>query len=109
MLYIWRSEFTSCEEASFSGNGNPKLTDEQKEIAPLQKELAEMKMEIRKEDCCDNAVADSFFKTLKTEWIYEHKYATKKQAKLSVFEYIETWHNTQRSHKYIQWEPVITL
>ena len=40
----------------------------------------------RKGDCWDNAVAESFFKTLKTEWIYRNKYATKKQATISVFE-----------------------
>lgn len=36
LFYRWRSEFASCERASFPGNGNKKLTDEQKEIARLQ-------------------------------------------------------------------------
>ena len=45
LLYRWRSEFASCKGASFPGNGNKKLTEEQKEIARLQKELADMKME----------------------------------------------------------------
>ena len=57
----------------------------------------------RKGDCWDNAVAESFFKTLKTEWIYRNKYATKKQARVSVFEYIETWYNTQRSHSSLNY------
>jgi transposase InsO family protein len=57
----------------------------------------------RKGDCWDNAVAESFFKTLKTEWIYRNKYATKKQATVSVFEYIETWYNTQRSHSSLNY------
>ena len=45
LLYRWRSEFASCQGTSFPGNGNPKMTEEQKEIARLQKELAEMQME----------------------------------------------------------------
>jgi transposase InsO family protein len=57
----------------------------------------------RKGDCWDNAVAESFFKTLKTEWIYRNKYVTKKQATISVFEYIETWYNTQRSHSSLNY------
>ena len=52
----------------------------------------------RKGDCWDNAVAESFFKTLKVEWIYQNKYRTRKQAALSIFEYIETWYNTGRIH-----------
>jgi transposase InsO family protein len=46
----------------------------------------------------DNAVAESFFKSLKTELIYHADYATKKQAKLAVFEYIEGWYNRKRRH-----------
>ena len=57
----------------------------------------------RKGDCWDNAVAESFFKTIKTEWIYRNKYATKRQATVSVFEYIETWYNTQRSHSSLNY------
>ena len=43
----------------------------------------------RKGNCWDNEVAESFFKTLKTALIYHTDYATKQQAKLSIFEYIE--------------------
>jgi transposase InsO family protein len=57
----------------------------------------------RRGDCWDNAVAESFFKTIKTEWIYRNKYATKKQATVSVFEYIETWYNTHRSHSSLNY------
>jgi transposase InsO family protein len=44
----------------------------------------------RKGNCWDNTVAESFFKTIKTEWIYRFVYTTKKQAVISVFEYIKT-------------------
>lgn len=55
----------------------------------------------RKGNCWDNAVAESFFKTLKTEHVYHYKYATRKQAASSIFEYIETWYNTNRRHKHL--------
>jgi putative transposase len=48
-----------------------------------------------------HAVAESFFKTLKTELVYHHKYATRLEAKLSIFEYIETFYNTERRHNHL--------
>lgn len=53
----------------------------------------------RKGNCWDNAVAESFFKTLKVELIYHNDYKTKQEAALSIFEYIETWYNKNRRHK----------
>lgn len=52
----------------------------------------------RKGNCWDNAVAESFFKSLKVEWIYPHRFKTKNQAAVAVFEYIETWYNRNRRH-----------
>ena len=52
----------------------------------------------RKGDCWDNALAESFFKTLKTELVYHQDYKTREQAELAVFDYIETWYNRQRRH-----------
>jgi putative transposase len=49
----------------------------------------------RKGNCWDNAVAESFFKTLKVELVYQ----TKQEAELSIFEYIEIFYNTNRRHK----------
>ena len=56
----------------------------------------------RKGNCWDNAVAESFFKNLKMEWVYHKKYRTRFQAALSVFEYIETWYNSDRIHSTLQ-------
>ena len=50
----------------------------------------------RKGNCWDNAVAESFFKTMKTELIYHCSFQTKAQAKLAVFEYMEIWYNRER-------------
>lgn len=52
----------------------------------------------RKADCWDNAVAESFFGTLKRELVYHERYRTRQEARLSVFEYIEGWYNRRRRH-----------
>lgn len=46
----------------------------------------------------DNAVAESFFKTLKRELVKEKGYATRDDAKQEVFKYIELYYNTRRMH-----------
>lgn len=52
----------------------------------------------RKGDCWDNAVAESFFKTLKAELIRERRYSTRDEARFEIFEYIEVFYNRQRKH-----------
>jgi transposase InsO family protein len=51
----------------------------------------------------DNAVAESFFKSLKTESIYGNKLIPKEQMKLQVFEYIELWYNQKRRHSALKY------
>ena len=55
----------------------------------------------RKGDCWDNACAESFFKTLKVEEVFERKFLTRIEARMSVFEYIEAFYNRQRKHSYL--------
>jgi transposase InsO family protein len=52
----------------------------------------------RKGNCYDNAVAESFFHTLKTEHVYDYRYETRAEATQSIFEYIEMFYNRQRRH-----------
>jgi putative transposase len=52
----------------------------------------------RKGNCWDNAVAESFFHTLKTELIYLEDFTTHEHAQTAVFEYIEVFYNRQRCH-----------
>ena len=52
-------------------------------------------------NCYDNAAMESFFHSLKTEWVHHNKYQTREQAKASVFEYIEMFYNRKRRHSYI--------
>jgi transposase InsO family protein len=48
--------------------------------------------------CWDNAVAESFFATLKTELLHRQRWATRQQARTAIFEYIEAFYNRQRRH-----------
>ena len=52
----------------------------------------------RKGDCWDNAIAESFFGTLKTELVHHEKFKTRAQAKQAIFEYIEVFYNRKRRH-----------
>ena len=52
----------------------------------------------RKGNCWDNAVAESFFHTIKTELIYQTKFKTREEAKHAIFEYIEVFYNRIRMH-----------
>ena len=48
--------------------------------------------------CLDNAVAESFFHTLKTELVYQHRYRTREEARLAIFDYIVAFYNRTRRH-----------
>ncbi len=52
----------------------------------------------RKGHCRDNAVSESFFHTLKTEWVHHQKFRTRDEAKQVIFEYIEVFYNRERLH-----------
>jgi putative transposase len=55
----------------------------------------------RKGNCWDNAVAESFFHTLKSELVHHENYRNRAEAKASIFEYIEVFYNRQRRHSHI--------
>lgn len=57
----------------------------------------------RRGNCWDNAVAESFFATLKKELIYGQTLTTKQALRTQVFEYIECDYNRTRRHSYIGW------
>ena len=52
----------------------------------------------RRGNCYDNAVMESFYKTLKSELVNHEKYRTREEARQSIFEYIEVFYNRQRRH-----------
>lgn len=55
-------------------------------------------------NCYDNAYAESFFHSLKVEWIYRRDFQTRKEAQLAIFEYIETWYNPKRLHSALGYQ-----
>jgi len=57
----------------------------------------------RRGNCYDNAVVESFFGTLKTELIHHHTYATRNQARLALFEYLEVFYNRQCRHSALDY------
>jgi len=57
----------------------------------------------RKGDCWDNAVAESFFGTLKQELVFWVKYITRDHAKRSIVDYIEMFYNSTRRHSYLDY------
>jgi len=63
----------------------------------LREALAVVSMS-RKGDCWDNAMAESFFGTLKKELIHGEKFQTRGQAVSAIFEYIEVFYNRKRRH-----------
>jgi putative transposase len=52
----------------------------------------------RRGNCWDNAVAESFFATLKTELVVDADWATREEARAALFRYIEMWYNRRRRH-----------
>ena len=49
-------------------------------------------------NCYDNAIVETFFHTLKTELVYFERYETRREARQSIFEYIEIFYNRIRRH-----------
>jgi transposase InsO family protein len=52
----------------------------------------------RKGNCWDNAVAESFFKTIKNEYTDKYIFKSHEDAKSMIFRYIDGWYNTKRIH-----------
>jgi transposase InsO family protein len=55
----------------------------------------------RKGDCWDNAVVESFFRSLKTEWTADIIYQTRDDARSDVMKYIEMFYNRNRLHSFL--------
>jgi transposase InsO family protein len=57
----------------------------------------------RKGNCWDNAVAESFFGSLKREAVYHHRFATRAEAKACIFDYVEVFYNRFRLHSALNY------
>ena len=56
-----------------------------------------------KGNCYDNAAVESFFATLKKEFIYRNYFVTREEAKQQIFEYIEIFYNRYRRHSKLNY------
>ena len=78
-----------------SDRGSQYASHEYQELLARHALLSSMS---RRANCWDNAVAESFFASLKSELVYRSRWRTKAQARSAVFEYIELFYNRQRRH-----------
>lgn len=57
--------------------------------------------------CYDNAVAESFFHTLKVEMVHDEKFATREHAQTAIFKYMEVYYNGRRMHSALDYQSPI--
>ena len=73
----------------------------------FQRILATLKItcSMSRAGCCyDNAVMERFFWSLKHEWTSHEQFNNLKEARMSVFKYIETFYNTERIHQTLDYQ-----
>ncbi len=81
-----------------SDRGSPYASEDYREALRERGITASMS---RTGDCWDNAVAESFFATLKGELVDHERYATRAAAVASIGDYIERFYNTERRHSHL--------
>ena len=81
-----------------SDRGSQYCSDDVQKMLKTHKMISSMS---RKGDCWDNAVAESFFGTLKTERLYLTNFRTREEARLEIVDYIEMFYNCNRRHSYL--------
>jgi putative transposase len=78
-----------------SDQGSQYGSDDYQRILKEQNMISSMS---RKGECYDNAVVESFFKTIKVELTYGRRFTSREEARTAVFEYIEIFYNRKRLH-----------
>ena len=81
-----------------SDRGSPYASDDYR--AELRAQGVRRSMS-RKGDCWDNAVAESFFATLRAELVDHERYPTREAATKSIGDYIDNFYNVERRHSYL--------
>ena len=81
-----------------SDRGSQYCSNDFQEMLKNNKMLSSMS---RKGNCWDNAVAESFFGSLKTERVFFSSYKTREAAKRDIVDYIEMFYNSNRRHSYL--------
>ena len=88
-----------------SGQGPPNSRRDQVVLAARCSsiERAPVPSRSRKGDCWDNAVAESFFATLRAELVDDERYATRSTAESSIGQYIDAFYNIERLHSHLDY------
>lgn len=97
-MALWRRSFPKGV-IFHSDRGSQYASKRFQELLETHKLVGSMS---KKGDCYDNAAMESFFHTLKVEEVHDQKFATRDQAKQSIFEYIEMYYNRKRRHSFTQ-------
>ena len=83
-----------------SDRGSQYCSRKYREIVKNNKLIGSMS---RKGNCWDNAIAESFFHTLKTELVHVNQYQMRNEARQSIFQYIEGYYNRIRLHSALDY------
>jgi putative transposase len=96
MMAYWRQGKIQ-EVIVHSDQGSTYSSNEYRKLLKEHNMLCNMS---RKGECHDNAIAESFFSSLKTERVDDEDYFTRSEVKKSIFKYIKVLYNRQRRHSY---------
>ena len=97
LMALWRRKHPkkvivhSDQGSTYASNDYQSLLKEKKLVCSMS----------RRGNCWDNAVAESFYGSLKNEWVNCEDYKTRDLAKKSIFNYIEVFYNRKRRHSYL--------
>lgn len=89
-----------------SDRGSQYCSDKYTKIIKKNKLIGSMS---RKGNCWDNAIAESFFHTLKIELVHREKYESRARARQSIFQYIEGYYNQARMHSAIDYKTPVEV
>jgi transposase InsO family protein len=92
MMALWRRGFPRAV-LFHSDRGSQYCSHDYQKLLKLYGFICSMS---RRGNCWDNAIAESFFHSIKTELIYNERYTTREIAKQSIFQYIELYYNRVR-------------
>lgn len=96
-MALWRRKFPR-EVILHSDRGSQYCSQTYQQLLKAHGFICSMS---RRGNCWDNAIAESFFHSLKVECVYAQQYLTRAQAKQHIFQYIETYYNRIRRHSDI--------